>query len=112
MPLKSDSIDLYSEIAASQLVMPLTNLLRALAASSGWPIEVIQELHIAVSDDHVVSVDYPEELANVIEDLEYGVFGGIPNAVIRPFISRTPAYIQDILEKIAVSRMMKDMGIL
>lgn len=91
---------------------PLTNLLHSLAAASGWPEDIVTELSLTISDDYEITVDYPEELATEIEDLEYGVFGGIPNAVIRPFISRSPSYIKGVLEEITVSRMMKDMGIL
>lgn len=99
-------------MAADKLIPPLTNLLHSLAQASGWPEDLANSLSLSLSNGYELSVEYPDELVHQIENLEYGSFQGLPNAVIRPFIFRAPAYIKQIEEQIAVSVMMKDMGVL
>jgi len=109
---RSANVETYSKIAANKLVPSLTSLLHSLAQASEWPIEIINLLSVSVDDSYNVHVDYPQEAAEEIENLEYGTFGGIPNAVIRPFVSRAQSSLKPVLEEITVGKMMRDMGIL
>ncbi len=57
---------------------------KAMAKSAGWPSELVEQISVSGN----VEFEYPDEVAEAIEDLEYGVVGGAPNSVMRPFLAR------------------------
>ena len=112
MLLKSDSLEQLSEKASTELIAPLTELLHSLASTSGWSPSIVSALKVNINEKHELFVDYPDALKEEIEDLEYGAFGKLPNAVIRPFILRAPDIISNILETHIVSELFYSMGVI
>lgn len=58
-----------------------------MAYDAGWPQNIVESLTLAYSAGNIV-IEYPESVAPVLEDLEYGNSGTPPNAVLRPFTLR------------------------
>lgn len=57
---------------------------KALAKSAGWPSELVEQISVSSN----IEFEYPDEVAEQIENLEYGEVGGAPNSVMRPFLAR------------------------
>lgn len=112
MQTRSVNIDSLSSQTASELVAPLTNQLRNIAFASGWPVELIQALTVEIDDTHTLYVNYPDEAKEAVENMEYGDINGLPNAVIRPFILRAPALVEETLRKSALQDLFIGVGIL
>jgi hypothetical protein len=66
---------------------PLTASLRDKAYKAEWPPEIIIQLSVKAKDG-ALYIDYPEDLDEQINTLEYGSEGISPQAVFRPFMSR------------------------
>lgn len=112
MLLKNDNLEHLSDSAAKELIEPLTNLLHSLAEKSGWPEDIILSLSVELNEDFEIFVNYPDSMRQEIEDLEYGAFQGLPNAVIRPFIYRAPSIIKQILEEQIIPELFYSLGIM
>jgi len=112
MLLKSDNLEQLSESAAEELIQPLTDLLHSLAKDSGWPEDIIFNLSVKLNDSFDLTVYYPDTVKAEVEDLEYGKFQGIPNAVIRPFIYRAPSFIQKVLESKIIPDLFYSLGVI
>jgi len=57
---------------------------KAMAKSAGWPSELVEQISVSSN----IEFEYPDEVAEEIENLEYGEVGGAPNSVMRPFLAR------------------------
>ena len=57
---------------------------KAMAKSAGWPNELVEQISVSSN----IEFEYPDEIAEQIENLEYGEVGGAPNSVMRPFLAR------------------------
>jgi hypothetical protein len=90
-----DNLDEAVSILAQRAIPDLTEQLQNSATTAGWPEEIVDSLSIRFDGENL-RVHYPEKLANQIEDLEYGKIFGLPNPAIRPFISRSKAYIESV----------------
>jgi len=90
-----DNLDEAVSILAQRVVPDLTEQLQSSATTAGWPEEIVYSLSIRFDGENL-RVHYPEKLASQIEDLEYGKIFGLPNPAIRPFISRSKAYIENV----------------
>jgi hypothetical protein len=104
--LKKDKVTGLSHTAVSSEAAPLTADLRKLALNSGWPAKLAEALTLVTNGDNELSIEYPDNLKQAIEDMEYGsAAGSFPNAIIRKFIreanSRATNYVDaGILEKL------------
>ncbi len=76
---------------------PLTKSLRSDAVSSGWPEEIANYLSVVVVDDNLL-INYPDELAKIIEDLEYGNGSDSPTPVMRRFLGNNQISIANSIE--------------
>jgi len=77
----------------------LTNALRKDARKAGWPTSVVSSLLVKAGPSGIY-VEYPEALAETVEDLEYGNAATPPSAVFRMF-GRAPK--DDILSTLSDS---------
>ena len=85
---------------AQKSAQKLTPVLRNMASQAGWPGEVVLELSVKAKDADIY-IDYPESIDSVIQDLEYGEEHGTPKAVLRPFMARYAANLeQEVSESI------------
>jgi hypothetical protein len=109
--LRRDSIEILEEEDMKELANALTQMLRLIAHRSGWPAELIGELSVTLTDEHDIIVDYPDSLAGDIEDMEYGTLNTLPNAAIRPFMSRAVAFIEEFIEQRLVPKLMYQLGV-
>lgn len=112
MHLRNVSLNELSEQAAQELLRPLTKELRLLALSSGWPAEAIKSLTVALDDTYTLYVDYPEDIRETVENLEYGDINGLPNAVIRPFIFRAPKIIEEYIKASMLQELFIETGVI
>jgi len=102
---RSASISSTAESIGVALAIRLTPSLRKMAVDSGWPTDLVSALSLKVDDNNNLYVDYPENLAQRIEDEEYGSFQTMPNAVIRPFIMRSSAAIAEEIDQSALDKL-------
>lgn len=86
----------------------LTPEFRQLALNAGWPAGVVLQMTVEAFEG-ALYVDYPEELKDEVEDLEYGTPKSAPNAVIRPFMARYEDNIGDIFSS-AFESVAVDLG--
>jgi hypothetical protein len=91
---RSADITALSEELAEYLKPKLETLFTKLAVSSGWPSNIIEAVTVVINPDLSLTLEYPDTLKDQIENLEYGAIGEIPNAVIRPFMLRSQAYVE------------------
>lgn len=108
----SENINNIISVVSADLTKPLTELLHKLASDSGWPADVIQVMKVSHSDDGTLYVDYPDEYAEEIGNLEYGDINGLPNAVIRPFIARAPSIINPAYASVFANELVDAMEVL
>jgi hypothetical protein len=100
-----------SESTAEAVLPALTDELRSLARASNWPDYIIDEFYVDYADGYIEAV-YPAEHEGEIDSLEYGEPGTLPNAVLRPFILRSPSTIRQALEHIAAGELFLELGVL
>jgi hypothetical protein len=109
VPATSD-LDAVVSDAAFYLIPELTSDLKSAAKSSGWPVEVISGLSV-IFDGKDLSVDYPQELSKVVDNLEYGNSQEAPNSVIRAFIYRSGDTLKSVLANRSVSNLIESEGV-
>ena len=112
MLLENGKLEELCDQASNQLIAPLTEYLRTLAYTSGWPAHLIQGLSVNTTNDYTLYVDTDPEKDEEIGDLEYGALNSLPNAVIRPFTLRAPAVAGQILEQDIIPKLLYDLGLL
>lgn len=112
MRISASSIEAISRKAVEALLPTLTEQLRLLASTSQWPKNIVESLSVECDRDFNLFVHYPEELTTTVEDLEYGGPGQMPNAVIRPFISRSEGPIAKVLSEKTINNLFPEMGIM
>jgi VIT1/CCC1 family predicted Fe2+/Mn2+ transporter len=74
----------YSEDFSTKHTSNADSEFKALAKSAGWPSELVEQISVSSN----IEFEYPDEVAEQIENLEYGEVGGAPNSVMRPFLAR------------------------
>lgn len=94
----------FTQGATSSLSEPLTKALRAAAAAAGWDSMVVQQLSV-IATDTGISVDYPESIADVVEDLEYGTIDRPPLPVFRTFLTKNQDMIGNSIEESVVDNL-------
>ena len=105
MSLRKDKVKGLSHTAVSSEEAPLTQDLRKLALNSGWPARLAEALTLVTKEDNELIIEYPDNLKQAIEDMEYGTPATFPNAVLRKFIreanTRATTYVDaSILENL------------
>ena len=88
----------------------LTQDLRKNAISAGWPVALTKRLRV-VTTDVSMDVEYPEDLASRVEDLEYGDGVTSPNPVFRKFAKANKTTIENALVDTSIDYLF-DEGIL
>jgi len=84
----------------------MTKQLQRQAEIAGWPHDIVEQLIVKVEEDTLIA-DWPPAINSKVEDLEYGA-GGFPNAVIRPFKSRSGEYIAAIYNRMLDELIMTE----
>jgi hypothetical protein len=69
----------------------LNQKLQKYASDAGWPENIVNELYIDFING-TGEVEYPEEYAKQIEDLEYGTPGQPPKPFLRVFKEHIKSY--------------------
>jgi hypothetical protein len=97
----------FAATEAARILRPqLEESLQDAAEASGWPAEVVSALTIDF-DGTSLAVNYPDELSETIDNLEYGAPYKLPKSVIRPFISRSEPYIKDVLTSVTLDALLE-----
>jgi hypothetical protein len=105
--LENAEIDRICQETANSLVGPLTEQLRMMAFSSGWPANLIKQISVKVAEDFTLYVDGIDE---DVEDVEYGSLNSLPNAAIRPFMLRAHFFINKEFEDVLVPKLLEQLG--
>lgn len=102
----SDNVDTLASDAAYLLTPILEYNLRIAADAGGWPDDIIKQLTVEY-DNGNLSIGYPDNLTQQVQDLEYGKEGAPPKPVLRNFIYRTDSYVKEILANQTVDLLME-----
>ena len=81
-----------------ELDRQLTKDLQTRALNAGWPKSVVSQLRVKVSKNDV-SVTWPSNIADIVDDLEYGTPDAQPKPVLRTFNSQHGKDIADSMAK-------------
>lgn len=85
-------------------------MLRTEAASAGWPDYIVDSIFVDF-DGSSLFINYPDQLSDEIDDLEYGKPYGLPNPVIRPFTSRSESIITQVLANVTLDEVIEMEGV-
>jgi hypothetical protein len=91
---KNDTATIVSADAAYTLIPILNAQLKSMASAAMWPSHIIDAIFVDYQDDDLI-VDYPDNLGDEIDDLEYGSGTQLPNPVVRPFVARCGQIIKN-----------------
>lgn len=108
--LSASRVEDIAQDAVNTLSNPLTLELRAMANGANWPAHLIASLEVGYDEGDLV-INYPEEFKEEIENLEYGDINSLPNAVLRPFMLRSPMTIERVLASNSLGALMTEMGV-
>ena len=103
------SIEAAAKDAAIKSADRLTPVLRNMAIAADWPSDITLNLTVKAKDG-VLYIDYPEELEDRINDLEYGQRDQAPNAVLRSFSTRFASHLEEVMSNASVD-VLTDMGV-
>jgi len=101
---ETNEVDATVSDAAFYLIPVLTDELQSLALASNWPSRVIKQLTVSF-DGASLYIDYPEEVAQIVQDLEYGKTGQVPNSVLRSFIYKIQPLIKEFYKDHVASNL-------
>ena len=102
-----NSITTDSAVQSLRSLEPkLTKEVRLAAIKAGWPKEVARVLKVTVADDSI-TVTYPDEYADQIDDLEYGTRTVGPKPVFRLFVRKHTKTMADAMEKWVMAQLAK-----
>lgn len=90
--------------AADKAAEEFTPLLQDTAIKAGWPPYIVNEMYVKEEDGELY-IDYPTEMAQQIEDLEYGNKTAAPNAVLRTFLSQHQTKTDDFNNSVYVDAL-------
>ena len=87
MSSRKNNVDALAHKAA--LALPnLTSQLQEIAKLSDWPEELIDSLSVEVDTLYDLEVKVSDNMKAKVDNEEYGIEFGMPNAAIRPFVNR------------------------
>ena len=96
--------------AADKAASEFTPLLKDTAIKAGWPPYIVNEM-VVKEEDGELYIDYPNDLTNRINDLEYGTENSAPNAVLRLFLSRHQSKSDEFSDTVFIDAL-EVMGVL
>lgn len=111
MLFESSEAEAIAQDAVDEMLPVLKENLRSFAMSAGWPIDVVDALDIAY-DRGILHVTCPDDIADAVEDLEYGSETSSPNAVLRPFADRADKYLADVVGGKSIDYILNEKVIL
>lgn len=91
----------YANQSVRALDRELTKRLRDAAKFANWPPRLANVLRVEIRNDNI-SVSYPSNFAQEIEDLEYGTGTTTARPVFRKFASAHKGLIENALEESSV----------
>lgn len=100
----SAALSSVSYSAAVKASQSISSSVQELAANSGWPEGIVNQLSVIVKEGQLI-VNYPASISKEIQDLEYGTEVHPPKPVLRKFEYMLPDLLQPYLEKELDSRM-------
>lgn len=104
-------IDSIAQGVADTLIPPLTVTSKASASTAGWPANVISSLSMGY-ENGVLLLQYPQDIKETVDNLEYGDINSLPNPAISPFVRRAQSTIEQVIEDQAVVELFIDAGII
>lgn len=107
---KDEALVALESDAAYALVNDLTTQLKELALASDWPKDVVAQLSVEW-DGRNISVVYPSNISQAVEDLEYGSNSNRPNSVIRSFIYRSVPTVKHVFATRTIPQLMDIEGV-
>lgn len=108
---RNASITDIAEDTCDILSNPETLELRVMAKGANWPDNIVNLLTVESDGDGALIINYPENITEDVENLEYGDINSLPTPVIRPFIYRAQNDVSRAIEKYALGEVMKVLGV-
>lgn len=99
----------FTKDSISGLSGPLTSALKEAALAAGWDSMLVSQLSV-VADDTGINIEYPEGIAEKIEDLEYGTLDHPPASVFRTFLTKNGAIVENSVSASVVDNLF-DSGV-
>ena len=100
----------FTKDATSGLSEPLTKALKQAAQAAGWDSMIVEQLSV-LANDSGIHIEYPEGIADAVEDLEYGSLDHPPLPVFRVFLSKNAALFENSVSESVVDNLF-DSGVL
>jgi hypothetical protein len=91
------NINDISTKALLQAAERLTPEFRQEALNAGWPAQIVMQMTVEEQEGDLY-ISYPPNIADQVDDLEYGTLSTPPNAIIRIFIADHTEGTNDIFE--------------
>ena len=85
--------------------------LRSMARGSEWPARAAYDMEINYVNGNL-DLQYSQEMAEEIENLEYGDINSLPRSVIRPFIYSAQPKIEEAYEVHALDLLFMEGGVI
>jgi hypothetical protein len=95
-----DNVQVLESEVVDEILPYLNKELQRAAETAGWPKEITEKMSVTAEGGDLL-VSYPDDVADKIEELEYGTQTKPPRAVIRPFISRQSPEVSNRISEIA-----------
>jgi hypothetical protein len=90
--------------AADKAASEFTPILKDTAIKAGWPPYIVNEM-VVKEEDGELYIDYPLELTDKINDIEYGTQNSAPNSVLRLFLSRHQSKSDEFSDNVYVDAL-------
>jgi len=99
------SIEPYASSGLNSINNTLTSLLKAQAIDAGWPRKYASALQVSIQGSEI-TIAYPEEFSEQIENLEYGSMDVTPIPVFRTFLEKQKAVIYNSVENSSINLLV------
>jgi hypothetical protein len=86
--------------------LEFTALVQNDAKSAGWPTNVVSKLKVVITNSKLTIV-YPSEFAEEIDELEYGNRSSSPRPVFRRFIAKHEGAITQRIAEMSVNYLVE-----
>ena len=96
---------------AAAIEKSMTESLRTAALAADWPANIATQLSIVVTDS-AISISYPDDIAQKVEDLEYGTPSTPAASVFRKFLNNNSEAVSDSLAQMAIGYLEENGGLL
>lgn len=94
----SSPFETFIEDLAKSSAGEMTQVLKSMAYTSGWPQEAVEALSV-VEKNGDLSIQITDGSESLVHELEYGTYEKTPNPVLRKFKAELPKLLEPFIIK-------------